>query len=163
MDSGYATLICESKMLPDHKRLNTPVYLECYSPYHIYDSLQLNITYNNRFLGVLTLYRTKKDGAFTDDEMYFVRMIGYHLNRLFYRILLPNENSGQQTRPSMINEQYSLTNREGEIFTYLMSGSPESEIAQELGISPSTLKKHMQHIYRKLGISTRWELLKFVN
>lgn len=163
MDSGYATLICESKMLPDHKRLNTPVYLECYSPYHIYDSLQLNITYNNRFLGVLTLYRTKKDGAFTDDEMYFVRMIGYHLNRLFYRILLPGENSGQQSRPSMISEQYSLTNREGEIFTYLMSGSPESEIAQELGISPSTLKKHMQHIYRKLGISTRWELLKFVN
>ena len=163
MDSGYATLICESKMLPDHKRLNTPVYLECYSPYHIYDSLQLNITYNNRFLGVLTLYRTKEDGAFSDDEMYFVRMIGYHLNRLFYRILLPSESSGLHTILDTITEQYHLTPREAEIFSYLMTGKAESEIAQTLGISPSTLKKHMQHIYRKLGISTRWELLKFVN
>ncbi len=163
MDSGYSTLICESKMLPDYKRLNTPIYLECYSPYHIYDSLQLNITYNNRFLGVLTLYRTREDGAFTDDEMYYVRMIGYHLNRLFYRILLPEENSGSKTLQSMISEEYSLTNREAEIFTHLMSGSSEAEISQALGISPSTLKKHMQHIYRKLGISTRWELLKFVN
>jgi DNA-binding CsgD family transcriptional regulator len=162
IDSGYSTLICESKMLPDHKRLNSPIYQECYSPYHIYDSLQLNIAYNNHFLGALTLYRTKEDGAFTDDETYYVRMIGYHLNRIFYRILLPSDHASSQNTGALIAEQYSLTSRETEIFSYLMSGKAEAEIASSLGISPSTLKKHMQHIYRKLGISTRWELLKFI-
>lgn len=166
VDSGYSTLICESKMLPDHKRLNTPIYLECYSHYNIYDSLQLNITYNNKFLGVLTLYRTRQDGAFTDDETYFMRMIGYHLNRLFYRILLPAESVSVNSNENVLNtlsNQYGLTSREHEIFVLLMSGKTENEIAETLTITVSTLKKHMQHIYRKLGISARWELLKFTS
>ncbi len=164
MDSGYSTLICESKMLPDHKRLNTPIYLECYSHYNIYDSLQLNITYNNTFLGVLTLYRTRKDGAFTDDETYYLRMIGYHLNRLFYRILMPKENSTASRYELMLanlGDQYALTGREKEILAHLLSGETEVSIAEALNITIATLKKHMQHIYHKLGISARWELLKF--
>ncbi len=165
IDSGYSTLICESKMLPDHKRLNTPIYLECYSHYNIYDSLQLNITYNNKFLGVLTLYRTRQDGAFTDDETYFMRMIGYHLNRLFYRILLPGTDKTSSVNDSVVGnltEQYGLTSREHEILVYLLTGKAETAIAEDLKITVSTLKKHMQHIYRKLGISARWELLKFL-
>ncbi|MDO5344244.1 MAG: helix-turn-helix transcriptional regulator [Lachnospiraceae bacterium] len=162
MESGYAIVICESKLLPDHKRLNTPVYQECYSKYQIYDTLQANITYNNTFLGVLTLYRTRQDGAFTDDDIAYLRMIGYHLNRLFYQIMLPQDgSSAAETRMELLQEQYSLTGREREILSLLLEGRPEAELCAKLGITAATLKKHIQHIYRKLGISTRWELLRF--
>ena len=162
MESGYAVVICESKVLPDHKRLSTPIYQECYRQYQIYDTLQANITYNNTFLGVLTLYRTRQDGTFTDDDISYLRMIGYHLNRLFYRIMIhPNHSDHESERMELLQEQYNLTGREREILTLLLEGQTEASISETIGIAPSTLKKHMQHIYRKLGISTRWELLRF--
>lgn len=164
MESGYAVVICESRFLPDHKRLNTPIYQECYRQYQIYDTLQANITYNNTFLGVLTLYRTRQDGTFTDDDISYLRMIGYHLNRLFYRIMVPRDSSDNRSaRTELLKEQYSLTGREQEILALLLDGLTEPDICESLRITPSTLKKHMQHIYRKLGISSRWELLRFKN
>lgn len=164
MESGYAVVICESKLLPDHKRLNTPIYQECYRQYQIYDTLQANITYNNTFLGVLTLYRTRKEGVFTDDDISCLRMIGYHLNRLFYQTMLPREQADHaRLRLELLREQYALTGRESEILSLLLAGLPEADICRDLGITAATLKKHMQHIYRKLGISTRWELLRFKN
>lgn len=164
MDSGYAVVICESKVLPDHKRLNTPIYQECYRKYQIYDTLQANITYNNTFLGVLTLYRTRQDGAFTDDELSYVRMIGYHLNRLFYRIMVSQGSSDKRSeRTELLQEHYSLTGREREILTLLLDGLTDTDICEALNITSATLRKHMQHIYRKLGISSRWELLRFKN
>lgn len=164
MESGYAVVICESKLLPDHKRLNTPIYQECYRQYQIYDTLQANITYNNTFLGVLTLYRTRQEGVFTDDDISCLRMIGYHLNRLFYQTMLPQKQSDRSLlRMELLREQYALTGRESEILSLLLDGLPEPDICQKLGITAATLKKHMQHIYRKLGISTRWELLRFKN
>lgn len=164
MESGYAVVICESQVLPDHKRLNTPIYQECYRQYQIYDTLQANITYNNTFLGVLTLYRTRQDGIFTDDDISYLRMIGYHLNRLFYRIMVPQKCSDNRSaRTELLQEQYFLTGREREILSLLLDGLPEADICESLKITAATLKKHMQHIYRKLNISSRWELLRFKN
>ena len=164
MESGYAVVMCESKVLPDHKRLSTPIYQECYRQYQIYDTLQANITYNNTFLGVLTLYRTRQDGAFTDDDISNLRLIGYHLNRLFYRTMThPDASDDITARMELLQEQYALTGRETEILSLLLEGLPESNISGRLGITVATLKKHMQHIYRKLGISTRWELLRYKN
>ena len=34
-------------------------------------------------------------------------------------------------------------------------------IAEALAISESTLKKHCSSIYKKLGVSSRWELIRF--
>lgn len=162
MNSGYSMVICESKMLPDHKRLSSPIYQECYSQFHIYDTLQINIVYNNCFLGVLTLYRTRKDGSFTEENALFMKLIGFHLNRLFYRFMVQKDKSGDLSmQTDLLQEQYSLTGRETEILALLLEGIPEPEIAQNLNIATATLKKHMQHIYRKLNISTRWELLRF--
>ncbi|MCI5900567.1 MAG: helix-turn-helix transcriptional regulator, partial [Lachnospiraceae bacterium] len=162
MESGYAIVMCESKVLPDHKRLSTPIYQECYRQYNIYDTLQVNIAYNNTFLGVLTLYRTRQNGTFSEDDVSYMRMIGYHLNRLFYRTMVPSTTADRKTdRVDLLKEQYLLTRREGEILSLLLDGQPETDISEKLSIASATLKKHMQHIYRKLGISTRWELLRF--
>ena len=162
LNSGYSMVICESKMLPDHKRLSSPIYQECYSQFHIYDTLQINIVYNNCFLAVLTLYRTRRDGAFTEENSFFMKIIGFHLNRLFYRFMVQKDFSCDlSVQADILQEQYSLTDRETEILALLLEGIPEADIAVKLSIAAATLKKHMQHIYRKLNISTRWELLRF--
>jgi DNA-binding NarL/FixJ family response regulator len=48
-----------------------------------------------------------------------------------------------------------LTKREGEVLKQLALGLTNKEIAHALGISYETVKEHVQHILRKLGVSDR--------
>lgn len=53
-----------------------------------------------------------------------------------------------------------LTQREAEVARLAYSGISNREIAEQLFISETTVKKHMSHIFEKLGISSREELKK---
>jgi LuxR family maltose regulon positive regulatory protein len=50
-----------------------------------------------------------------------------------------------------------LTDREQEILELISAGLTNPEIAEELFISPETVKKHASNIYGKLGVSSRTE------
>ena len=55
--------------------------------------------------------------------------------------------------------QEELSKREVEILTNMADGKNSAEIASLLFISTSTVKKHIENIYRKLHIKSRVELL----
>jgi DNA-binding CsgD family transcriptional regulator len=48
-----------------------------------------------------------------------------------------------------------LRPRETEVLERVMAGDDNHEIAGRLGIAPATVKKHLESIYRTLGVSTR--------
>ncbi len=48
-----------------------------------------------------------------------------------------------------------LTRRESEVLRQLANGLTNKEIAQALGISYETVKEHVQHILRKVGVTDR--------
>ncbi|MES2703614.1 MAG: response regulator transcription factor [Bacteroidota bacterium] len=56
-------------------------------------------------------------------------------------------------------EQEALSNRELEILTLMAEGAGTPQICNKIFISPATLKKHLQNIYRKLHVKSRVELL----
>jgi DNA-binding CsgD family transcriptional regulator len=47
-----------------------------------------------------------------------------------------------------------LTERQAQVLWLLTKGISTKEIAQELDLSVGTVKKHLEHVYRKLGVST---------
>jgi DNA-binding CsgD family transcriptional regulator len=49
----------------------------------------------------------------------------------------------------------SLTDREIAILRLVAAGGTNSAIAHELQLSPRTVAKHLEHVYRKLGVSSR--------
>lgn len=61
---------------------------------------------------------------------------------------------------SLINE---LTNRQREVYDLIINGKTNKEIIAELFIEQSTLKSHINQIYRKLNIKTRSELKSKLN
>src|SRR3954451_15876439 len=66
----------------------------------------------------------------------------------------------QDTRPNLSTTplgEYpaSLTEREVEVLRLVATGVSDSEVAQELSISPRTVHRHLSSIYSKLGVSTR--------
>lgn len=54
-----------------------------------------------------------------------------------------------------------LTKRQDQIVRMLAEGMPSAEICSKLRLSPHTVKNHLFHIYDKLGISNRAELLLY--
>lgn len=68
-----------------------------------------------------------------------------------------------------INEQcarvagcFGLTEREGVVLGYLVRGWSLQMIAEEENLARSTIKTHVTHIYQKLGVHTREELVLVV-
>jgi DNA-binding NarL/FixJ family response regulator len=49
----------------------------------------------------------------------------------------------------------ALTQRETEVLTHLAHGLTNKQIADRLGISYETVKEHVQHILRKIGVADR--------
>lgn len=54
----------------------------------------------------------------------------------------------------------SLSPREREIMSAATAGDPNKALAAHLGISPGTLHKHLDTIYRKLGVHHREQALR---
>jgi DNA-binding CsgD family transcriptional regulator len=48
-----------------------------------------------------------------------------------------------------------LTSREVEIMEMVAAGRTNVAIARALDMSPRTVAKHLEHVYRKLGVSNR--------
>ena len=57
---------------------------------------------------------------------------------------------------------WGLTEREGEVFSLLAKGRTQPWVAENLGISESTVNSHVRHIYGKAGVNSRQELLDLV-
>ena len=57
---------------------------------------------------------------------------------------------------------YRLSEREREVMALLAQGMSYGHIEKELFISLNTVKSHASRIYRKLGVSSRQELIDFV-
>jgi DNA-binding NarL/FixJ family response regulator len=149
--------------MPEEERVKTSLYKKCYEPFDLHYSLQLNLVYNDLFLGVVTIYRKKEEGDFTADEMFIVKAFSDHLNLRFYEYYTNNSKPTSKTSHSITDlaSQYQLTNREVEILQLIFQDMENDEIASKLFISGFTLKKHIQNLYRKFDVSTKWSLLKF--
>ena len=50
---------------------------------------------------------------------------------------------------------FKLTPREAEVLYWVIKGKINRDIADILGASPATVKKHLEHVFAKLGVETR--------
>lgn len=61
---------------------------------------------------------------------------------------------------AMEREENPLSTRETEVLTQLSKGLNYQEIAENLIISPSTVRKHIENIYRKLQVRNKMEAVQ---
>lgn len=62
---------------------------------------------------------------------------------------------GLATPRTTANVDIPLTQRESEVLRHLANGMTNKQIAQALKISYETVKEHVQHILRKIGVADR--------
>jgi DNA-binding NarL/FixJ family response regulator len=65
--------------------------------------------------------------------------------------------AARPTRPQRPEEleRLGVTAREAEVLFWLIEGKSNPDIATILGMAPATVKKHLEHIFQKLGVENR--------
>ena len=69
--------------------------------------------------------------------------------------LLVIELANKPKEEDLLREKFELTPRESEVLTWISRGKTNQEIAMILDFSPRTVNKHLEQIFRKLGVENR--------
>ena len=87
-------------------------------------------------------------------------MFPSRLSKFVFRLLCT---LGDKLKPCHFDkspdEQFNLTRRELEVASVMSESSQYKDVAKKLHISNDTVKMHMSHIYKKLGVSTKHEAI----
>jgi DNA-binding CsgD family transcriptional regulator len=86
----------------------------------------------------------------------------------FYLHVIPLDASGIDVAVSVrelgtsmgaFRVRYRLSPREADVVELVLLGYRNRDIAATLGTSPTTIKKHLTHIFDKVGVDTRTQLI----
>lgn len=102
----------------------------------------LCIGFRNGADGLVQIALDRWHGPFTDRDVAMLRMLAPVLARLSRERLTPG-------LPA------TLTTQERRVLSHVAAGRSNAEIAQALFVAPSTVRKHLEHSYRKLGVTSR--------
>jgi DNA-binding CsgD family transcriptional regulator len=94
---------------------------------------------------------------FTKTDLAIVEVMSKHLNNLYKNLFVRPE--GQVRIWDGLRGADALSPREKEVLELLCQGVKPSNISRILCISKGTTNKHISHIYQKLGVRSRQELL----
>ena len=72
-----------------------------------------------------------------------------------FLLLLQKDETANQWDPDLLRNKLKLTFREAEILMWISRGKTNKEIGLILNTSPRTVNKHLEHVFEKLGVSTR--------
>lgn len=84
-------------------------------------------------------------------------------NHAFFKFFSTLPVTKQDTVIQSFTPTSELSEREKEIVSYVLKGFTYKEIANELYISENTIKTHSRNIYKKLGITSKYQLIQLFN
>jgi DNA-binding CsgD family transcriptional regulator len=102
----------------------------------------LGIGFRNGADHVVQYYFARVGGTFSKAELTLLWTLGPVLQRL----------ARERPTPQL---PASLTVTERRILTYVAAGMSNPEIAEQVTVTTSTVRKHLENIYRKLGVGSR--------
>lgn len=106
------------------------------------------------------LNRSKRSPAFNDGELAILKILHPHLeNYLNFHARLEAAKPSFPDAEELAAVFHSLTRREAEIAALLCQKHGTAMIGARLRISRKTVYKHIQHVFAKVGVTSREELL----
>ncbi|MDO5424166.1 MAG: helix-turn-helix transcriptional regulator [Eubacteriales bacterium] len=105
---------------------------------------------------ILSFDRTKPI-PYSEDELRLIRRLRPLLDNLFINFFTAQNTALNQD--DFLFREYSLTKREKEIASLLLSGASPSSISERLCISVATAYKHIANMYKKMHVTNRQEFI----
>jgi hypothetical protein len=99
---------------------------------------------------VIVLHRSARDGKFPERMVKLVHLFHDELRPLIGRKL---------ALPGAADDRSRLPPQLACVLGCLLQGDAEKQIASRLGLSPHTVNRHVQRLYRRFGVHSRAELM----
>lgn len=144
-------------------RDTTSIYREWMEPLGLYYGMGCTIVQNGVIYGTVTLFRSRKDGDFSEEDVAILAQVGKHLG-VHFALLWPHgfTTAGEANALEQLAREHGITGREQEVLNLMAGGATNQDIARALFISESTVKKHINALYRKLGVQNRVQFAQAV-
>lgn len=127
--------------IPYRELLNTALYREYLLPNSERYSMYVPLSTAPGRTRVLVFCRWDRD--FTEADRDLLILLQPHLNGAYQQ--------HQQRR----TEQSPLTQRQWQVLHCLADGHSTDQVAAAMCVSPSTVRKHLENIYQRLGVTSR--------
>ncbi|PWK84932.1 regulatory LuxR family protein [Lentzea atacamensis] len=149
--------------------LRLPLYADFYRPEGTVDQLLRVVRLNGRRGSVVVFNRSRP--SFSRRDRAVVDLLAPHLSHALVRRERLAALVAAARHATLVSEQATrsfarlpeLTPRERHVAVHVADGSTDREIARNLSISPRTVHKHLEQIYRKLGLTNRASLAVLIN
>ena len=102
--------------------------------------------------------RTEEQGDFSERDRFVLEALEPHITARLSRLM--NTGGIAVIQVDDLNREFGVTKREAEVMTCIAYGMAVPEIAAKLIISERTVEKHLENIYRKVGVNNRMSLMK---
>tara|TARA_R110002110_G_C13467873_1_gene719518 strand:+ start:2976 stop:3701 length:726 start_codon:yes stop_codon:yes gene_type:complete len=147
-------VVCLDEILTETELLASAYYQHFMSPLNHRHVADMFFRSDGDIIAVLTMLRAADLGPFSPGELVLLRTLQPFLEFTLNRVYLPRRRRERAT----LGQQHGFTERELDVAELLLAGASNKVIAMELGLSVATVKTHLQHVFRKVGVTSRTAL-----
>ena len=137
-------------------------YRDLYQPANIHHALQMVLIHDDTLLGIVALFRPRTEPDFSLADVKLLETLKEHLALKLWQLTAARQTASPQGQDASLADLFLLTTRELEIVQLVKLGLDNFQICQKLCISKSTLHKHFFNIYRKMNVSNRMQLYRYL-
>lgn len=146
--------------LVDRRRFHElPIYREYFAPGDVEHVVDVGLPALSGQYRSFILFRSKGERDFSERDRAVLDALRPHFARIEAEASLRRRLSevirGREEALRAPVLPVGLTAREREIVELVAQGKTNAQIAAELWVAPGTVKKHLEHVYEKLGIGRR--------
>lgn len=164
-DLGKVGVYRDLDLVDVARRDTTPIYREWMEPQDVYFGCTATLACHERPLGSITLFRERAAGDFTDLELTVLLKVARHASIALDNLCPRGIKLEAQNNTGPLDDliaTHGIQPREAEVLRLMLAGKTNRQMADELFISESTVKKHVNAVYRKLGVKNRLGLMAAV-
>jgi DNA-binding CsgD family transcriptional regulator len=165
LTSGLAALRL-SDVIDRRRYHELPIYRDYFASARIEYMIDVGLPAGPGRSRSLILMRRAGDGDFSERDLAVLEILRPHLARLEAAAALRRRLSeslltrDEDAEPGPYSQ---LTAREREVVALVAEGKTNAQIASQLWVAPSTVKKHLEHVYEKLGVGRRTAAAAFLH
>lgn len=151
------------QIMSQREFLRTEFYNDFLARDGLYYGLNLHVFEGNCPVADWRIWRSRRREAFDRRSLEILDMFAPHLrNAMRVTRLLSERKFRHSTELSVatIRAATALSEREAQIAYHAVLGKADRQIADALFVSIATVRTHLRHIYRKLGVGNRSSLCR---
>jgi len=135
-------VVCTFDFYSECEWRSSDIYAETYRPIGEWNSVIAPVTSRNGVRRLFIFMRDKHEGSFSDRDRDLLMLLQPQLTALA---------DARHRQRNVV----PLTDRHREVLRHLAAGLSTEEIARQMYVSPTTVRKHVENIFARLGVSTR--------